>query len=58
MDSIKIPGNAADLPKKKEEKKCDTIPIMIDGCLFEKPIKEAVDIALTILTIASSKLDG
>ena len=52
-----IHRSAADLPEKKA-KQADTIPIVIDGVVYEKTVKDAVNIAMTILTLASERFNG
>lgn len=54
---MKTPGSAADLPVSKV-KSSDVVPIVIDGIIYEKTQKEALDIALTILAVISGRLNG
>lgn len=54
---MKTPGSAADLPAQKG-KSGDVVPIVIDGIVYEKTQKEALDIALTILAVISGRMNG
>ena len=53
-----IPGSAADQPKRKDPLPEGMIPIFIDGQLFMKSKKEALNIASTILALVSGTENG